>query len=123
MTKIKAVKFAQQPSGLAEIEDSSLALRFEHAKNLAQARIIVGKIAKAEGGNYQISAVVGKRQGQSIGFHRLNLLAGKLRAAMGQHGMRKVECNDLYLRTSSAQRHRHVSGPGAQIEHTAVFAR
>src|SRR5579859_6780853 len=121
MTEIKAVQFAQHASRLAEIKDSGFTLRFEHAKNFTQSGIIIGKIAKAEGGNHQVGTVVRKLQGQGISFHRLNLPAGKLHAAMRQHGMRKIERNDLYLRTSGAQRHRHVSGTRTKIEHTAVF--
>src|SRR6266496_5383674 len=47
--EVKAVELAQQTARLAEIEDCDLAVCGEHAVDLAQPRLIVGEIAKAEG--------------------------------------------------------------------------
>jgi hypothetical protein len=49
--EVDGVGFAEKTAGLTEVEDAELAAGFEDAEEFAEAGLVVGEIAKAEGGD------------------------------------------------------------------------
>ena len=69
--KIPVIEISQQTVGrLGEFQDGDGAAGLEHALNLAQASFIVGEVAKAEGGCYQIKRIAGERKTESVRFKK-----------------------------------------------------
>src|SRR4029077_9169795 len=66
--EVDAIHLADDAVGLGAFQNSQLATRTEHADDLAQTGVVVGKIAETESGSDQIERSVGKGQVQSIGF-------------------------------------------------------
>ena len=59
---------AHEAAGLAELQNPQLAAGFQHAMEFAEAGLVVGQIAEAEGRDNQIQRCGAQRQVQSVGF-------------------------------------------------------
>src|SRR6478609_4221574 len=78
VAKVEGIKLAHKSARFAEIEYADFPARFEHAKDLAQAGVIVGQIAEAEGGDNQIHFIFGNRKRQRVSLNGLNASRGIL---------------------------------------------
>jgi len=93
--EVKGVGFADQPTGLAELENAEAATGFEDAMEFAEAGFVVGEIAEAECGDDEIEGLGTKREVERVRFESDGARAVRLRCAeflhsAAQHGMGEI---------------------------------
>ncbi|KAG1387142.1 hypothetical protein G6F59_016539 [Rhizopus arrhizus] len=108
-----------------ELQHAGLATHLQHAIHLAQAGVLVGHVAQAEGDGDQIEAVVRERQGLGVALH---VVQAEHQAAVGQ----AVTADRQHAGVDVAQHHRafgahallqqggDVAGATGQVEHAVA---
>ncbi|MNV08124.1 hypothetical protein D3C71_985830 [compost metagenome] len=110
---------------LGELQHARLAADLEHAVHLAQAGVLVGHVAQAEGDGHQVEAGIGERQRLGIALHVLQALdqapVHQAVAADREHAGVDVAQDHLALLTHALLDQRgDVAGATGQVQHAVA---
>ena len=88
----------------------------------AQAGLVVGEIAKAEGGDNQVKRCGAQRKMQRVGLERDRAAPAELACSAGEHAVRKIRGDDGSRACGPMfqQRHGHVAGAATDVEHGRI---
>jgi hypothetical protein len=118
--EVEIVDCTEEAFWLVALEDAELATRTEDAEEFGKPLLIVGEVAKAEGGGDEIDGGVGEGKVKSVAFDGDDVVTGKFLFAEGEHLVGEVDGEDRGGVGSCGamleKSHRHVTGAAAEVE-------